>query len=168
MFDVLADGQKPATSKLAEEAVIAPELVEANSEYPHPPLSSCSVEKVAVPVLSVIAVMSPESKAPGHALMPTDSVTAVPGTGLLLPSLASTFTEGIIWPAMLGIDCPEMRRTELGWVENAREATALNVAVIDFASVIDKVQVSVPVQSPLHPVKLEPVKGPAARYTVVP
>jgi len=165
---VLPDGQNPATSKPVEVAVIAPELVEATSVYPHPPLSNCRVEKVAVPVLSVMAVRPPESIALEHALLPSDNVTMAPGTGLLPLSRARTVTEDIVWSAIVGMDCPEISCNEPGCVENANEETTLNVAVTDLAAVIDTVQVPVPVQSPLQPAKLEPVKGSAARYTVVP
>jgi hypothetical protein len=160
-FVVLPVAQNPATSKPEEVAVL--ELLDAVSVYLHPPLSSCRFENVAVPVLSVMAVRSPESVAFEHALFASDSVTVAPGTGVLLLSTTRTFTAGITWSAVVGTDSPEIRFSELGCVENDTEATVLKVAMTDLAAVIDTAQVPVPVQSPLHPVKLDPETGPAAR-----
>ena len=44
----------------------------------------------------------------------------------------------------------------------------VNVAVTDLASLKERVQVFVPVQAPLQPVKVEPGEGAAARVTLVP
>jgi len=47
-------------------------------------------------------------------------------------------------------------------------ALVLNVAVTDWAAVIETVQVPVPVQAPLQPAKVEPLAAAAVRVTEVP
>jgi hypothetical protein len=149
--------------------LIAPELAEAASVYPHPPLSNSSVENAAVPKLSVMALVPPESEAPRHALVPMDMATAAPARGLPLLSFARTFTGGRLRPAVAGIERPETVCAELGGVEKDREATVLNVATTDRGLVIVSTQEPAPVQvSPLQPAKPEPAEGKAERVTVVP
>lgn len=154
--------QKPATSTPEDTAVTIGELVDATSVYPHPPLSSKRLVKLALPMLSVTAVSPPESEALEHALVPTVNVTVAPETGLSLLSLATTCTKDIVWPAVAALGCAMNSSVATGC------ATCVNVALTDRAAVIDAVHVPMPVQAPLQPAKLEPMDGVTVRIIELP